>query len=59
MSNTISFLIGLVLAQKYAGPYTFVAADALVLKVREAGRTVNDSRASHQAQRPRVSTPDS
>ena len=24
-----------------AGPYTFVAADALVLKVREAGRTVN------------------
>jgi putative transposase len=24
-----------------AGPYTFVAADALVLKVRESGRTVN------------------
>src|SRR6202042_110537 len=24
-----------------AGPYTFVAADALVLKVREGGRTVN------------------
>jgi putative transposase len=24
-----------------AGPYTFVAADALVLKVREAGRVVN------------------
>jgi hypothetical protein len=24
-----------------AGPYTFVAADALVLKLREAGRTVN------------------
>jgi putative transposase len=24
-----------------AGPYTFLAADALVLKVREAGRTVN------------------
>ena len=24
-----------------AGPYTFIAADALVLKVREAGRTVN------------------
>jgi putative transposase len=24
-----------------AGPYTFVAADALVLKVREAGRIVN------------------
>jgi len=24
-----------------AGPYTFVAADALVLKVRDAGRTVN------------------
>ena len=24
-----------------AGPYAFVAADALVLKVREAGRTVN------------------
>jgi putative transposase len=24
-----------------AGPYTFVAADALVLKVREDGRTVN------------------
>jgi len=23
-----------------AGPYTFVAADALVLKVREAGRVV-------------------
>ena len=26
---------------RHAGPYTFVAADALVLKVREAGRTVN------------------
>ena len=24
-----------------AGPYTFVAADALVLKVREGGRVVN------------------
>ena len=24
-----------------AGPYTFMAADALVLKVREAGRVVN------------------
>src|SRR6476620_7114319 len=24
-----------------AGPYTFLAADALVLKVREGGRTVN------------------
>jgi putative transposase len=24
-----------------AGPYTFVAADALVLKVREQGRVVN------------------
>jgi len=24
-----------------AGPYTFLAADALVLKVREAGRVVN------------------
>jgi len=24
-----------------AGPYTFLAADALVLKVREAGRTIN------------------
>src|ERR687884_1920063 len=24
-----------------AGPYTFVAADALVVKVREAGRVVN------------------
>jgi putative transposase len=24
-----------------AGPYTFVAADALVMKVREGGRTVN------------------
>jgi putative transposase len=24
-----------------SGPYIFVAADALVLKVREAGRTVN------------------
>ena len=24
-----------------AGPYTFVAADALVLKVREGGRTVD------------------
>jgi putative transposase len=24
-----------------AGPYTFVAADALVLKVRDAGRVVN------------------
>ncbi len=24
-----------------AGPYTFVAGDALVLKVREGGRTVN------------------
>jgi putative transposase len=24
-----------------AGPYTFVAADALVLKVRESGRVVN------------------
>ncbi len=24
-----------------AGPYTFIAADALVLKVREVGRVVN------------------
>jgi putative transposase len=24
-----------------AGPYTFLAADALVLKVREGGRTIN------------------
>ena len=27
-----------------AGPYTFVAADALILKVREGGRVVNVSR---------------
>jgi transposase-like protein len=26
-----------------AGPYTFLAADALVLKVREGGRTDQDS----------------
>lgn len=25
-----------------AGPYTFIAADALVLEVREDGRVVND-----------------
>ncbi len=27
--------------QSHAGPYTFLAADALVLKVREGGRVVN------------------
>jgi putative transposase len=29
-----------------AGPYTFVAADALVLKVREGGRTVKRARSA-------------
>jgi putative transposase len=28
-----------------AGPYTFAAAYALVLKVREGGRVINDARA--------------
>jgi hypothetical protein len=35
------------------GPYTFVAADALVLKVREAGRVVNVA----QGHLPRVQLP--
>jgi putative transposase len=38
-----------------AGPYTFIAADALVLKVREAGRTVNVHAAGDRGERRRVS----
>jgi hypothetical protein len=33
-----------------AGPYTFMAADALVLKVREAGRSTTITDAPHQRQ---------
>lgn len=38
-----------------AGPYTFLSADALVLKVREGGRVVNRPRtAGHRGQRRRA-----
>ena len=38
-----------------AGPFTFVAADALVLKVREGGRVVAGARAGgHRGQRRRA-----
>jgi putative transposase len=35
------YLLGVSTRRMDAGPYTFVAADALVLKVREQGRVVN------------------
>ncbi len=37
-----------------AGPYTFVAADALVLKVREGGRMVNVTHAGDRCERRRL-----